>query len=331
MTEAIGATFKLGKKSRLTADLALGQWKQNETPFIPWTTNTSIKTPSGENATTAALPATALDGKVDTLSFAAFFTTRLTDALGLHARYRRYDFDNKTPRYSLNDGYVRFDAVWEDIPRITVPYGYTNDYFDVYGTYNKGSFGFEAGFKRTGMARTFREAEDTTENVFRGVVDFRGNWIVLRAIGEVGNRDYSNYHAVEAEEHSFLPEPGAVALPANQTVLRRYDQANRDLVRWGARSSSRPRRASSPCSPPTSTPSSSTTRARWNARTSRSSPGSRSTARAASRSPWAWWTTSTTPSPWRRTGRRTRGRPSTRSTTTRTATSCRPAARAAPP
>ena len=233
VTEAIGATFKLGKKSRLTADLALGQWKQNETPFIPWTTNTSIKTPSGENATTAALPAAALDGKVDTLSFSAFFTTRLTDALGLHARYRRYDFDNKTPRYSLNDGYVRFDAVWEDIPRITVPYGYTNDYFDVYGTYNKGSFGFEAGFKRTGMARTFREAEDTTENVFRGVVDFRGDWIVVRAIGEVGNRDYSNYHAVEAEEHSFLPEPGVVALPANQTVLRRYDQANRDLVRLG--------------------------------------------------------------------------------------------------
>ena len=233
VTEAIGATFKLGKRSRLTADIALGQWKQNETPFIPWTTNTAVRTPDGALATTAALPATQLDGKVDTLSLAAFFTTRLTDSLGLHARYRRYDFDNKTPRYRLEDGYVRFDAVWEEIPRITVPYGYTNDYLDLYGTYNKGAFGFEAGFKRTGMARTFREAEDTTENVFRGVVDFRGDWIVARAIGEVGSRDYSNYHAVEAEEHSFLPVPGEVALPVNQTVLRRYDQAQRDLVRLG--------------------------------------------------------------------------------------------------
>ena len=233
VTEAIGGTFKLGKKSRLTADIAFGQWKQNETPFIPWTTNTSITTPGGAPATTAALPATQLDGKVNTLSLSAFFTTRLTNELGLHARYRRYDFDNKTPRYRLDEGYVRFDAVWEEIPRITVPYGYTNDYFDVYGTYNKGSFGFEAGFKRTGMARTFREAEDTTENVFRGVVDVRGNWIVARAIGEVGSRDYSNYHAVEAEEHSFLPVPGEVAVPVNQTVLRRFDQAQRDLIRLG--------------------------------------------------------------------------------------------------
>jgi zinc protease len=29
---------------------------------------------------------------------------------------------------------VRFDAVWEELPRITVPYGYTNDYFDTYTT-----------------------------------------------------------------------------------------------------------------------------------------------------------------------------------------------------
>jgi hypothetical protein len=233
VTEALGATFKLGQKSRLTADIALGQWRQNETPFIPWTTNTAIKTPDGALATTAALPAAQLDGKVDTLSLSAFFTTRLTNDLGLHARYRRYDFDNKTPRYRLNEGYVRFDAVWEDIPRITVPYGYTSDYLDLYGTYSKGSFGFEAGFKRTAMARTFREAEDTTENVFRGVVDYRGNWIVVRAIGEAGRRDCSDYHAVEAEEHSFLPVPGQVALPANQTVLRRSDQAQRNLVRLG--------------------------------------------------------------------------------------------------
>jgi Putative outer membrane beta-barrel porin, MtrB/PioB len=233
VTEAIGATLKLGTRSRLTADVAFGQWKQNETPFIPWTTNTSIKTPEGENATTAALPATALDGKVDTLSLSAFFTTRLTDSLGLNARYRRYDFDNKTPRYSLPDGYVRFDAVWEDIPRITVPYGYTNDTFDVYGTYSKGLFGFEAGWKRTGMARTFREADDTTENVVRGVVDVHGDWIVLRAIGEVGSRDYSNYDAARSEEASFLPVPGPPAAPANQTVLRRPDQAKRDLTRLG--------------------------------------------------------------------------------------------------
>jgi hypothetical protein len=179
------------------------------------------------------LPATQLDGKVDTLSLNGFLTTRLTDDLGLHARFRLYDFENKTPRYRLEEGYVRFDASWNAVPRITVPFGYRSDSFDVYGTWSKGSFGFEAGFKTAGMARTFRETEDTRENVFRGVVDARGSWVVVRAIGEVGSRDHDTYHAAEAEHESFLPVSGQEAKPANQTVLRRYDQANRDLLRLG--------------------------------------------------------------------------------------------------
>jgi hypothetical protein len=72
----------------------------------------------------------------------------------------------------------------------------------------------------------------------------RGDWIVFRGIGELGNRDFDNYDAAFAEEQSFLCEspsglvpcgtPGAVVeVPANQTVLRRPDQSKRDLVRVG--------------------------------------------------------------------------------------------------
>ncbi len=52
-----GTTLTFGPRTRLTADLQFGQWKQNKQPFIPWTTNTAILTPSGEEATTAPLPA----------------------------------------------------------------------------------------------------------------------------------------------------------------------------------------------------------------------------------------------------------------------------------
>lgn len=228
-TEMVGATLKFGKKTRLTADVTLGQWKQNEDPLIPWTTNTAIRTPSGAVAATAPLPASTLDGKIDTTALNAFFTTKLTDELGLHARYRRYDHDNKTPRYRLEEGYVRFDGVWEDIPRITVPYGYTSDMFDAYATYNRGVFGLEGGWKHNRMARTFRETEDTSENVFRAAADIRSGIILLRGIGEFGSRDHDAYAAAVSEDASFL-EPGA---PANQTVLRRPDQAKRDLTRLG--------------------------------------------------------------------------------------------------
>jgi len=243
-TEMVGATLKVGAKTRLTADLTLGQWKQNEDPFIPWTTNTAIKTPGGVNATTAPLPATALDGKADTMALNAFVNTRLNDSLQLNARYRRYDFDNKTPRYELDEGYVRFDAVWEEIPRITVPYGYTNDIFDVYATLGKGVLGLEAGWKYNKMARTFRETEATSENVFRIAADVRSGAVVFRGIGEFGSRDHDAYDAEFSEEQSFLCESAsglvpcgtqgaAPEVPANQTVLRRVDQAKRDLTRVG--------------------------------------------------------------------------------------------------
>jgi hypothetical protein len=231
--ESLGATVKLGERTRLSADATLGQWTQNEDQLIPWTTNTAIVTPDGRAATTAPLPAPKLDGKIGTLALNAFFHTRLTDDLGLNARYRRYDHDNKTPRYRLEDGYVRFDAVWEEIPRITVPYGYTSDMLDAYATYDVGVVGLEAGFKHNRMKRTFRETEDTTENVFRVAADLRRDWLSLRGMGEFGSRDLDAYDAVRGEEESFLPVPGEVALPANQTVLRRYDQAKRDLTRIG--------------------------------------------------------------------------------------------------
>jgi hypothetical protein len=230
VTETVGAAFKLGARTRLSADVTFGQWSQDHDPFIAWTTNTVIVTPSGEPAVTAPLPAANLDGKIDTLSLAAFFNTRLTDDLGLTARYRRYDHDNKTPRLRFEDGYVRFDAVWEDIPRINVPYGYTSDTLDAFATYDFGAFGVEGGWKYNRMKRTFRETEDTTENVFRLAADVRKDWVALRALGEFGSRDLDHYDAAHAEHHSFL-DAGA---PANQTVLRRYDQSERDLTRFGA-------------------------------------------------------------------------------------------------
>jgi hypothetical protein len=244
-TESVGATVKLGDRTRITADLALGQWKQDQDPFIPWTTNTAVLTPGGEAATTLALPGRALDGKANTTTLSGYLTTRITDDLGLNVRYRTYDFDNQTRQYEIG-GYVRYDAVWEDIGRRTVPYSYTNDVLDAALYYALGKLNLEAGWKYNKMDRTFRETSGwrqeasghfaptdsgaTTENLFKFVADVRGDWYMLRGLAEVGSRDLDGYDAVAAEDYGFL-EPGS---PANQTVLRRYDQAKRDVTRWGA-------------------------------------------------------------------------------------------------
>ncbi len=227
-----GTNLFIGHKTRLSADVQFGQWTQNQQPFIPYTTNTAITTPLGENATDPSiLPASHLDGKVDVLALNGYFTTKLTNAFRLNARYRFYRNDNKTPRISFPEGYVRFDGVWEDVPRISVPYGWDSTYLDFYGTYDVGSMlDFEVGYKYNQISRKYRESDDTTENTIRAAADLRfGGGVLVRGIYELGSRDYNAYDGPLGEDHSFL-NPGS---PANQTVLRRYDQAKRDRDRLG--------------------------------------------------------------------------------------------------
>jgi Putative outer membrane beta-barrel porin, MtrB/PioB len=227
-----GTTLTFGPKTRLTADAQVGRWTQNEQPFIPFTTNTSITLPDGRDATsTAALPAQHLDGKIEVFALNGFLTTGVGDNLRLNARYRLYKNDNKTPRIRFEEGYTRYDAVWEEIPRITVPNGFESNYLDVYATYDLGTaLGVEAGWKLNSVDRTFRETESTTENTLRVAVDVRaGGGLTARGVYEFGTRDFDDYLPVQAEEHSFLEE----GPPANHTALRRYDQAKRDRNRLG--------------------------------------------------------------------------------------------------
>jgi MtrB/PioB family decaheme-associated outer membrane protein len=226
VTGALGMALKLGKKTRLSADASLGQWTQDE-PFIPFTTNAAITTPV--RATDAAsLPAASLGGEINVFSFSSLFSTRPVDGLSLTARYRRYDLGNDTPRIRFADGYVRFDAVWEDIPRISVPYGYTNDQAQATAAYDFGALSLEGGYRYERMARTFRETEHTTQSTLFASAGLQAaDWALLRATVEQGNRDFDHYDPEESEHASFL-EPGP---PANLTLLRRFDQATKDTTR----------------------------------------------------------------------------------------------------
>jgi MtrB/PioB family decaheme-associated outer membrane protein len=226
LTGSLGVALKWGRRARLTADASLGQWKQDEA-FIPFTTNAAITTPV-RATDPAALPARSLDGKIAVFSFYSLFSARPVDGLNLTARYRRYDLDNQTPRIRFPDGYVRFDAVWEDIPRISVPYGYTNDQGQAAAAYDFGRVTVEGGYRFERMARTFRETGQTTQGTLFASGHLRAaDWAVLRATVERGSRDFEHYDPEEAEHASFL-DPGP---PANLTLLRRFDQAKKDNTR----------------------------------------------------------------------------------------------------
>jgi len=256
---SLGGTLLLPHRTRISANVTRGRWTQDSTPFIAYTTNTSIL---GETATGATFPATDvsrlpashLDGKINVTSFNVAATTRPMDKLTLVARARRYDMANDTARLSF-PGYVRFDAVWEEIARISVPYGFTSSGLDATASYDFGPVTLEGGFKHRGMERTFRETEDTSENSLVASADVRAtDWAILRGTFEKGSRDYEHLEIELSEEASFQ----APGVPANLMAIPppdenpafaatfaslcgvggpvcnlRYDQAKKDVTRFG--------------------------------------------------------------------------------------------------
>lgn len=247
--------FKMSHRTRLSADASLGQWKQNESPFLAYTTNTAIVSPV-RASDVGTLPASRLDGKADITSFNLFFTSQPVNDLSLSARYRSYEMDNKTPRLSF-PGYVRFDGVWEDIPRISVPYGYKNDQFDATIGYRFGDLSLQGGLKHIKMERTFRETEDTKETgASIAAVLHTSDWLVFRGSYEKASRDFDGLDIEQSEHASYQDAGTPVNLLATEpntlqtngqplcssgTVCNlRYDQSKKDIERIGAQASLSP-------------------------------------------------------------------------------------------
>ncbi|HEX9160251.1 MAG TPA: MtrB/PioB family outer membrane beta-barrel protein [Thermoanaerobaculia bacterium] len=220
LSAAIGGIYKLPMNSRLTADLSFGQLRSSN-DLMPYTTNTAILATVPD---TNHLPVNSFDGRINTTSAFVNFTSRPVKNFSLTARYRFYDNDNRSPRIDF-PGYVRFDAVWEPIPRITVPYSYKNNRAEVLANYDIGTkFSVEGGLRNERMNRNFREVNRTTENIAHIALDARpSTWLTWRNSFEFGNRSIDGYDVERAEDATFQ-QPQPTVLPEG---LRRFDVAER--------------------------------------------------------------------------------------------------------
>ena len=248
VTGSVGASFKLPSRTRVSADVSVARWTQNESPFIAYTTNTTVLGEDASGATFPAtdvnrLPARQLDGEINVTSLSARLVSRPADKVTVTARFRNYDLANDTAQVRL-PGYVRFDGVWEEIPRISVPYAYRNRRFDATVAYDFGQVSLEGGFRHSSFARHFRETEDTSENGFILAADLRAaGWAVLRASYERAQRDFEGLEIELSEEASFqihgtpanllAVDPSTVCPPGIVCNLR-FDQAKKDVDRIGA-------------------------------------------------------------------------------------------------
>ncbi len=196
--------YQLNKKTRLSADLAVGRGEQDE-DFLPASTAIAV-----------ALPRTSLDGRVDTLTANLGINSALTERWQLNAAYRYNDRDNETPQATYT--WVSTDVFISPTPRTNLPYSFTLRTVEVSADYRtaphtKVSFGVD----REIHERTFQEVEETRENtIWLKLIERPKDNVDLLFKVARADREVSNY------------DPVAEIVPAQNPLLRKFNMADRE-------------------------------------------------------------------------------------------------------
>ncbi|MBM3778080.1 MAG: hypothetical protein FJW23_07550 [Acidimicrobiia bacterium] len=202
------ASFGLPGRSRAHAYVSVGSWSQNE-PLLPFTVNTALPA--------AVLDRPTADAEARILATNLGVTSRPANDLWLSARYRLYDFDNRTPHFAV-DTYARMDQLLvTSALGGSEPFGYTRNFVDLDASYTPlPHVAFRAGWSLEHDDRSFRFVEQTTEHTLRGSIDSTGlsRWSV-RGLYEYARRTGTGF---DEEAFSDIGE---------QVSLRQFDISDR--------------------------------------------------------------------------------------------------------
>jgi MtrB/PioB family decaheme-associated outer membrane protein len=214
-TGSVMGALNLPQRSRATAYISVGNWSQNAA-LVPFTINT-------------ALPAIPLDrATADTSALVTAmhynFTSRPTDKVTFMARYRSYDFDNRTPEFHVGQTVAYDTSVATFAESGTSPYSFNRKSVDAEVSYTPVRHtALRAGYTLEKMAQTFRQFDSTTENTVRLSADVTGtNWLTLRGVYEHARRTGSGL------DDQVLDDIG------EQVSLRQFDMSPRTVDRFSA-------------------------------------------------------------------------------------------------
>jgi hypothetical protein len=221
-TGSFGTLIKLQKLTRIGADFQFGSWTQNSA-FYPYTSNTTIKTTAGANASdVSSLQQASLNGKYNTDTVNLWITSKPIENLGVRARYRSYGLTNDTNKYVITgDASTSPDRSWSAVtPTAADPFGHatanpystTSKRFDLSASYDIKDLTLEASYFNNSLTRTYREAEEGTDKGFGLAAVYHMNDLVgVRAFYSDASRS-----AVGTTTNGF-----------------QEDEAERDLTRAG--------------------------------------------------------------------------------------------------
>jgi MtrB/PioB family decaheme-associated outer membrane protein len=209
----MNGSYKLPSRSRASAFISIGRWNQNEGLVQP-TVNTALVAPPLERPSAEA--------KADIVSMVYSFTSRPTDMVWLNAKYRYYDYANKTPIFEMPAlvGDFSFNpataALWENEPS-----SMKRRTFDADASFTPHSYiALGVGLTREDSDRTHRIFENTAENSYRVSLDSTGyQYLTVRTKYEHSRRTGSGFEA------ELLQEVG------EQSDTRHFDIADRDRDR----------------------------------------------------------------------------------------------------
>jgi MtrB/PioB family decaheme-associated outer membrane protein len=208
----VNGSVNLPGRSRASAAVSYGRWSQNE-PLLPNTINSAL--------VNNALERSSADTRADITSMVYGFTSRPNDLLWLSAKYRFYNFDNKTPEF---DNIATVADYSNGVFEHTEPASFKRHTLDVDASFSPYQYlGVSAGYTREQGDRTFRVFEQTVEDVFRASVDSTGNqYVTARLKVEASSRKG------EGLDEELLVDLG------EQAQMRHFDIAPRDRHRMTA-------------------------------------------------------------------------------------------------
>ena len=197
-------------RTRMTAAMTTGLWNQNQA-LLPVTINSAIGN--------IPLPRPTADAQARTMAFNYTLTSRPSDSIWLTARYRYYDFDNRTAVFHPEQFVVMDQTAHPGVPTVPISYHRQNADFDASIT-PLAFAAFRVGYSRNDDAHPTRIYASTAEDVYRASVDTTSfGMVTLRGIFERSQRRGAGF-----DEEKLL-EAG------EQTELRHFDVADRDRDR----------------------------------------------------------------------------------------------------
>ena len=207
-TGSVSGLLNFAGRSRVTAYISVGNWTQNNA-LIPFTVNSALPIIPLDRPTADA------NARVTSMNYS--FNSRPVNDVSFTARYRSYNFDNRTPVFHVTQTVSYDTAVAAFAEGGTSPYSIDRKTADAEVSWTGLRYAaLRAGYTHEAIEQTFREFDTTAENTVRLSADTMGlSWVSLRAVYEHAKRTGSGF------DEQALDDIG------EQVSLRRFDISDR--------------------------------------------------------------------------------------------------------